>query len=211
MAPHVLDRNGFAKDWEWLRNIYGNVQYLDAGTGSKFRLARVQEVTGNALLKVLVLNEDGRSHAGQPVANHWPDDSLPYLGDGGLKTLYHDRAVHQETDGNGFTGFGLGVGSYIGDLEVGGPHTLWVLSPTLPSDGISGLGMLGGTNHDGMLSLTFQIVGGDEPEPPEPPEPETGQKQRVLDAAEAIAMARVAGDPCDVDAAGICLGIAGVL
>ena len=211
MAPRVFDRNGNKRDWVWLRDEYGYVQYHDAGTGDKFGLVEVRETTGNALLKVQVLNEDGDPHAGQPVANHWPDDSLPYLGDSGSLTLYHARAAHQDTDSNGFTGFGLGTGSYIKDLEVGGPHTVWVLSPTLPSDGISGLGMLGGTNHDGMLFLTFQIVSGDETEPPEPPEPETGQKQRVLEKVEAVADMRVGADPGDLDAAGIYLAIAAAL
>ena len=45
---------------------------------------------------------------------------------------------------------------------------MWVLSPSLKSDGLAGVGMLGGTNHEGPLSLTFQITNGD-PVTPEPP------------------------------------------
>ena len=72
-------------------------------------------------------------------------------------TLWETRAIHQFTDSNGYTGFGLGTGSYIKDVAEGGPHTIWVLSPSLSSDGLTGVGMLGGTNHRGPLSLVFQI------------------------------------------------------
>jgi hypothetical protein len=153
----------------WLRGKYGNVQFLDAGTGGKFELARVDETMGTALIKVLVLGENEQPAQGQPVANRWPDPSLPDLTGSGSQTLWHDRAHVQNTDANGMTGFGLGGGSYIADLSVGGPHTLWVLSPTRPSDGLSGVGMLGGTNHAGPLSLTFRVVDQDTPPTPAPP------------------------------------------
>ena len=153
----IFDKNGVQRDMAWLRQKYGNVQFLDAGPGKKFKLARVDETEGPAVIKVRVLNEQGLPQAGQPVANHWPDPALPDLRNAGLKTLWRDRAVHQPTDSAGFTGFGLGTGSYIGNLQEGGPHVVWVLSPSLASDGISGLGMLGGTVHEGPLFLTFQI------------------------------------------------------
>lgn len=156
MEPLVYDRNGVEKDMAWLRSKYGNVRYLDAGEGRKFRLVRVDETSGPAAIVVRVLDDDGSNQNGQPVANHWPDDSLPDLRGGGLQTLWQPRALVQKTEG-GHTGFGMGTGSYIGNLIEGGPHTLWVLSPSLPSDGLAGVGMLGGTNHDGPLSLVFQI------------------------------------------------------
>ena len=167
MPPEIYDKDGVRRDEAWLRQKYGNVQFLDAGAGPKFRLARVDETEGPAVLKVRLLDRQGQPHSSQPVANHWPDSSLPYLGNSGLKTLWRDRAIYQNTDSAGFTGFGLGTGSYIGNLQEGGPHTVWVLSPSLASDGISGLGMLGGTNHAGPLFITFQI--GEETSPPAPP------------------------------------------
>ncbi|HSN77343.1 MAG TPA: hypothetical protein VL334_19910 [Anaerolineae bacterium] len=45
-----------------------------------------------------------------------------------------------------------------------------MLSPSLASDGLSGVGMLGGTVHAGPLFLTYQ-VGEDSPTPPAPPTP----------------------------------------
>jgi hypothetical protein len=155
--PEVYDKNGVQRDMAWLRAKYGNVQFLNAGPGLKFRLARIEETEGPAVIKVRVINGAGFPHAGQPVANHWPDPSLPSLINAGLQTLWRDRAINQPTDSAGYTGFGLGTGSYISNLQEGGPHVLWVLSPSLRSDGISGVGMLGGTNHAGPLSLVFQI------------------------------------------------------
>lgn len=156
MDPKVYDRNGTEKDMAWLRSKYGNVRYLDAGAGEKFRLVRIDETEGPATIMVRVLDKDGSNQNGQPVANHWPDPTLPDLTAGGLQTLWEPRAISQRTEG-GHTGFGLGPGSYISSLVDGGPHTLWVLSPSLPSDGLAGVGMLGGTNHAGPLSLVFQI------------------------------------------------------
>lgn len=168
--PDVFDQRGQRQSWDWLRARFGNVQYLDGGNVAKFRLVRIDVTDGPALLKARVLNANDAPHVNQPVANHWPDPTLPDLRDAGLKTLWRDRAIHQNTDGAGFTGFGLGTGSYIGNLAEGGPHVVWVLSPSLPSDGISGLGMLGGTNHEGPLFLTFQIMDG-QPEPLPEPQP----------------------------------------
>lgn len=156
MAPRVYDVNGVERDMAWLRQKYGNVRFLDAGAGEKFRLVRVDETSGPAVIVVRVLNGQGDSITNQPVANHWPDPNLPSLSGGGLRTLWHPRAVVQRTEA-GHTGFGIGTGSYIRDLAEGGPHTVWVLSPSLRSDGLAGVGMLGGTNHDGPLSLVFQI------------------------------------------------------
>ena len=163
MPPEIYDKEGNRRDMAWLHSKFGNVQFLDAGAGRKFKLVRLDETEGPATLKVRVIDEQGLAKSSQPVANSWPDNSLPDLRNQGLKTLWKDRAVNQSTDGAGFTGFGLGTGSYIRDLAQGGPHTVWVLSPSLPSDGMSGIGMLGGTNHIGPLFLTFQISdeGGD--------------------------------------------------
>ena len=168
MTPDVYDKDGARRDWDWLRDRFGNVRFLDAGPGAKFRLARVDVTEGPATLKARVLDDQGAPHGGQPVANNWPDNTLPDLRNAGLMTLWKDRAVYQQTEPSGYTGFGIGPGSYIRDLAEGGPHTVWVLSPSLRSDGISGVGMLGGTNHEGPLFLTFQITNGD-PVTPEPP------------------------------------------
>ncbi|MCK4302640.1 MAG: hypothetical protein KAY24_00165 [Candidatus Eisenbacteria sp.] len=171
MTPRIYDWHGEERDMAWLQSKYGSVTYLDAGDTTKFALVRVDETTGPAVLKVRVIDENGHPHFAQPIANHWPDNSLPLVSPM-TKTLWECRACLKDTDGEGFAGFGLGSGSFIRDLEAGGPHTVWVLSPSLPSDGMSGIGMLGGTNHSGPLFLTFQIVPWVSPDPEPEPEPE---------------------------------------
>ena len=189
----IFDKNGVQRDMGWLRLKYGNVQFLNAGAGiTKFRLARVDETEGPAVIKVRVVAENGLPQSYQPVANHWPSNDLPDLRNAGLKTLWRDQAMNQQTDGAGFTGFGLGTGSYIRDLQEGGPHVVWVLSPSLPSDGLSGIGMLGGTNHAGPLFLTFQI--GDDETPASSLRElllRTGQKKQVIQFNPSAALQRV--------------------
>lgn len=179
MTVEVYDLTGTRRDMAWLRERYGNVQVLDAGSVRKFALTRIDVTTGNALLKVRVLSDTAQAQAGQPVANCWPDSTLTLLTGQGLQTVWQPRAAVQKTDTNGFTGYGLGTGSYIQDLAAGGPHTVWVLSPSLPSDGVSGLGMLGGTNHEGPLFLTFAIQ--DAAVEPEP-EPQPDQMLALMQA-----------------------------
>lgn len=171
--PDIFDAGGVQRDWAWLTGRYGNVRLLDAGDAPKFGLVRIDCTEAPATVTVRVLNADGTPKAGQPVALSWPslsapDQELPDLTGGGLKTLWSNRGSYQYTEASGYTGFGIGTGFYISNLATGGPGAAWVLSPTLPSDGLSGIGMLGGTNHEGPLSLVFQVVepgsgGGEEP------------------------------------------------
>ena len=168
MTPRIFDLTGAERDMDWLQAKYGNIQYLDAGNVPKFALTSIHEQTGWAVIRVLVLNAaDGPQYA-QPVINHWPDDNLQLLTGGGLVTLYHDRGLFLRTSLNGIVDFGFGGGSMIRDLATGGPHTLWIGSPSLPSDGIANVGWLGGTDHTGPLSFVFQVVDGDDPPPPPP-------------------------------------------
>jgi hypothetical protein len=165
MTLRIFDMNGQEKDFAWLRSKYGNVVLLDAGEVKKFELVRIDETQGVARINVRVLSESGQNVQAQPVANHWPDDTLPDLRQSQSLTLWHERAYLQATDASGSAGYDLGPGSYIVDLLTGGPHTLWVVSGSLPSDGLSGVGMLGGTHHHGPLSLTFQIMDESTPGP----------------------------------------------
>ena len=163
----IYDQHVNRKDFAWLCATFGNVQYLNAGIAKKFRLVRVDVTEGPAVLKVRIIDKQGAPYLDQPVAEYHngveQDKNAEDLrADPTLKTCHYTHALVQRTDHGGFTGFGLGPGSYIKELEVGGPHTVWVLSPSLPSDGLAGIGMLGGTNHIGPLFLTFQITEGED-------------------------------------------------
>ncbi len=169
MTTKIFDAAGVERDMPWLRGAYGNVT-IEQASGQRFALVEIRESDGPAVLFVRVLNEEGAAHAGQPVANHWPDavPALQDLSGGGLKTMPYPTACVQFVAGDGSTGFGLGGGSYITNPASGGPHTVWVLSPSLPSDVIRGLGWKAGTNHRGPMRLTFQITGDAGADYPEP-------------------------------------------
>lgn len=164
MSIQVIDMHGNERDLQWLRDTY-KVEVLDAGPGPKFKLVRVEEVEGPAVFMVQVRNREGGAQVSQPVANHWPGveaaENARDLRNSGLKSLWRNHAIVQTTNSNGDTGYGYGGGSVI--HQDGGPHTLWVLSPSLPSDGLARVGWLGGTNHRGPTRLTFQIVDAEQP------------------------------------------------
>jgi hypothetical protein len=167
--PVVLDLNGVIRDWAWLRAKYGNVSYLEATQYPKFRLLKVEEMEGPAIMMVTLFDEAGVPHSGQPVALSWPSLAQPSADlpaiPAGSKSCYTSRGVIQNTE-NGCTGFGLGGGSYIANPAAGGPYSVFVLSPSTFSDCLTGTGWLGGTNHMGPCRLTFQIVpAGSGPEP----------------------------------------------
>ena len=198
--PVVLDLNGTVRDWAWLRAKYGNVTYLEAAGYPKFQLIKVEEMEGPQTLIVNTEAENGSPHSGQPVALSWPSlagpsQDLPVI-PAGSKSCYTSRGVIQRTE-NGCTGFGLGGGSYISNPAVGGPYSVFVLSPSTYSDCLTGTGWLGGTNHMGPCRLTFRIVpAGVTPDPDPDPEPEPGGDddldllvQRIAAADERIAVA----------------------
>jgi len=172
--PVVVDLRGAVRDWAYLRAKYGNVTYLAAAGYPKFQLSVVEEMEGPQTLIVTLLNDKGVPHSGQPVVLSWPAlaqpaADLPVI-PAGAKSCYTPRGVIQQTE-NGCTGFGLGGGSYIREPAVGGPYSVFVLSPSVFSDCLTGTGWLGGTNHMGPCRLTFRLVPAAVGEPEPEPEP----------------------------------------
>lgn len=184
MGIQVIDIHGNERDLQWLQDTY-KVEVLNAGPGPKFQLIRVEEVEGPAVFMVQVRDRAGRAQVNQPVANHWPGvetaDNARDLRNADLQTLWRNHAIVQTTNSNGDTGYGYGGGSVI--RQDGGPHTLWVLSPSLPSDGLTRVGWLGGTNHRGPTRLTFQIMDAEQSGEDEGPEggDESGPTQPTAD------------------------------
>lgn len=163
----VFDLQGNRRDFEHLRQTYGNIRILDAGPDRKFKLVRIRETVGPSVIHVTVLDESGNPLVNQAVVNRWPDPNLPPVQ---AQTRWHDRGIVQKTDQRGLSGFGVGTGSYIRNLAEGGAHTLWVAANDLPSDGLTGVGMLGGTEHQGPFDITFQIARGETAQTEEPAE-----------------------------------------
>jgi hypothetical protein len=95
-----------------------------------------------------VRHADGTPSAGTTVVRYWPDaDPLdPALyGCNGLM-----QGVYGETKDTGEIGFGMGSGDYYWPPD-GGVSAIWV--GRMPSDCITGLGMVGGTNHRHLDSV----------------------------------------------------------
>jgi hypothetical protein len=148
----------------------------NAPAGGAFRLVRVDETVGPAVFIVNVRNEDGAPQRSQPVAQWWTgaesDERSTSLVGVGLQSVYHPRAIVEKTNDNGDIGFPYGAG---GVIHESGPYEFWVLSPSFPSDAVTGLGWLGGTDHACPGRLTFQIVDEiDVPDPDPVPDPEPG-------------------------------------
>ena len=160
--PRVYDKNGVEQDWQWLEPVYGKMvwflaEHLSPGE-NYFALVRIQEQHGNASVKVRTLDKEGNPMAGNHVAFHWADaPHQPH----GCESQPESNFIHQKTDGGGYSGFGLGRGSYYWPADNGGmavgPHKVWVCGGT-KSDMMSGIGMLKGTDHHGMTDLVFQLV-----------------------------------------------------
>jgi hypothetical protein len=168
----IYDKDGVKRDAAWLTGKYGNVRVQQAAPGLAFRLIAIFETEGPSVIKVEVRGESGGPHPTQPVANYYPNNDGIDLSGGGLKTLPYTKALMQRTDAAGVTGFGIANGSYYTPPDTGA-HTLWVLSPSLSSDVVSGIGMLPETEHMGPLHLVFQIKqAGEVPVDPEQPLPD---------------------------------------
>jgi hypothetical protein len=197
MTAKVYDSDGAEKSWEWLQATYGNVRVVAAADGPAFRLTALRISHAEAVLQASSHNADGTVRQGDHVCNTWPGIGLDQAhgvvdlrGDPSLRTVYQPIACVQSTDSNGVTGFGLGTGSYIQNLADGGPHSVWLASPSYPSDVVCGLGMLGGTNHWGPLRPEFTLTagdpgGGDDGGDPPPPPPDGTTVRAALATAEA--------------------------
>lgn len=183
-TPLVFDAAGTQRSWAWLQAKY-KCGMTDAPAGSAFRLVRVDETIGPAVFIVNVRDPDGLPQIVQPVAQWWPgaeaDERSKSLVGVGLQSVYHPRAIVEGTNDNGDIGFPYGAG---GVIHESGPYEFWVLSPSFPSDAVTGLGWLGGTDHACPGRLTFQIVDEiDVPDPDPVPDPEPG----VTDLAGVVA------------------------
>lgn len=158
MSTRVFDQRGQERTLDWLRSTFG-ARVVPGPVGKRFVLAEVRVTEGPASCVVRV-QEGDRPLASHAVAFSWPDapHDLTVPEAAAFKTRYKTRAAVQWTDAQGYTGFGLGGGSYIQNIAEGGPHAVWVLHHEYYSDALDGIGMLGGTDHVGPLRLVFALA-----------------------------------------------------
>ncbi len=166
--PKVFDQQGQERDWNWLIANFGAIQVHQAqvGAGKVYRLVRLQDVEGPAVQVVNVVDQAGRPLAGIRVVRHWPN--APQLPDWPPPvSRWRSQGVFGQTNANGDIGYGMGHGDYYFAPDAGA-SAVWVADPAGPSDLITGLGMLGGTEHR-HLDLYYRLV--EVEAPPQPPEP----------------------------------------
>ncbi|MGB9300988.1 MAG: cyclic nucleotide-binding domain-containing protein [Anaerolineae bacterium] len=136
----VFDMDGRPRDLDWANQKYGGwIEFAQPSGGACFRIVELRERSGPANVDVWLLDESGNPIPSMTLRFDWPGEE-----------------VLQTTNGEGKVGFALGMGSYIYDAHVGGPHTIRVICE-YPSDVARNWGHLAGTPHD-HLDIVFQLV-----------------------------------------------------
>jgi hypothetical protein len=136
----VYDCDDQPADATWLYETFGAVAWQPRDGA---RLVALRSREGPATLVIHV--EDG---AGDPLENvtvvrHWPD-APPLPAELQWDGTYN-RGVFGPTNGEGNIGFGMGFGDYYFPPGQSGASAVWIGGPA--SYLLTGLGMLGGTNH----------------------------------------------------------------
>lgn len=182
----VVDRDGNVREWLWLRQLFGRVDHLEAGTSPRFVLGEVQVTQGPAAIVVRVEDDHGAPLANTAVAFSWPDGPVDLAAPecAAFRSKWHQQCVVQWTDGDGYTGFGVGPGGCIRNLDEGGPHAVWVLHDRYESDCLDRIGWLGGTDH--LMPGRVRFIRGDAAVPEEPEEPPAGGWADVLAELRAV-------------------------
>lgn len=162
----VFDAQGQEREREWLwAEFGGEIGVWDESLRWRYGVQALRDSGPDApaALVVTVRDAAGKGLAGVRVGFYWPD--APLLSSG-------LRAVVGKTDGNGAVGFGLGRGAYYFPESGRGPHEVFLLDEADMSfsEVVSGLGMLGGTNH---RHVNVDFVRRDAQQDPDPePDPE---------------------------------------
>ena len=136
----VFDMDGQPRDLDWANQKYGGwIEFAQPSGGACFRVVELRERSGPANVDVWIRDESGNPIPNMTLRFDWPGEE-----------------VLQTTDTAGRVGFALGMGSYIYDAHVGGPHTIRVICE-YASDVARNWGHLAGTPHD-HLDVVFQLV-----------------------------------------------------
>lgn len=174
--PVVYDYSGNVSSMAWLTSEFGPVEVtrteLDSRAAYVFRIVALRAQCDYATLKVDVYDENWTPIPNVSVIRYWPD--APILPDFSDTTAsqWTTRGDVGYTDANGAVGFGMGLGDYYFVPDTGASK-VYVADFAGPSDLMSGLGMLGATNHC-HIDTVFQKISDTytppTPEPTDPPE-----------------------------------------
>lgn len=162
---------------------YYRITTLWVKTGHASFVSTVKDIKGQP-----VVNRQEELDLSKPHRAFWWADAPE------LDPLYpmdwEKRADVGGLDENGTGGSGLGSGAYTGYYEdpMEGPHRAWVRHPSIPSEQLVGIRMIGLTNHDHVDALWEEAeYEGDGPPPPTPEPGEILERlERILGDAEWI-------------------------
>jgi hypothetical protein len=167
--PKIFDQQNQEQDWNWLVVHFGpiSLERATASQGSAYRVVKFQDAEGAAVQIVNVKDQEDHPLAGLRVVRYWPDaPALPNWPP--PISMWHNQGVYGDTNVNGDIGYGMGHGDYY--FPPGsGASAVWVADQAGPSDLVSGLGMLGGTDHR-HIDVYYQLLPVSPPvEPPVKP------------------------------------------
>lgn len=180
--PIVRGPDGQIHDLAWLRQTYGaGIMFHQAAAPHRFALREVNVMTsGETILRVWVVDAAGRPAIGQPVTYSFPTLQDPSQDLAAIPNAYCSRWAPRgvlnknRADGSGRVEFEIGSNSWIRGGR--GPYAVWVLSPSIESDCLDGIGWQMATEHHGPCELVFEEInasgapdgGEDETPAPEP-------------------------------------------
>jgi hypothetical protein len=168
----IYDKAGNEQDWDWVEQKFGPVGIVCDEPDRPYGVSELREVEGPADLSVYVRDENGNLQEGVEVAFWWPDAPFDE-GAMGVHCSYR-RCVTGKTNHEGRTGLSMGSGSYYfpwahPERPTPGPHAVWLYGER-QSPVVTGLGMLGETEHI-HLDVTMTKKADVPPPPPPPPPP----------------------------------------
>lgn len=170
----VYDFDGNLKDWNWLKQNFGDVkirpieEMWQPQQGDRvYKVKYFRAKRGYTSCLINVRDRQGKPVVGETVIFGW--SSAEEHGYSNKGWNWTDNGVSGDTNSTGDVGPGMGTGAYYAPPD-GGPHWCWVWDH--PSEMVTGLGMIAGTFHDHVdVGYQEELYDNGEPPPEPPPEP----------------------------------------
>jgi hypothetical protein len=154
----ILDIDGQQRDWDWVQQEFGyelqRAPTLSAD-GKVFRLIELQEVEGSSLFVIQARNERNQGLSRYYAAFSWPDAPKDIKSFDNQDWHGLTRAAYGYPDALG--NWGMGLGSESKQPPGAGECAAFMLSSEIPSDVLSRVGPLDGTDYR-MLRPTFKLI-----------------------------------------------------
>ncbi len=151
--PGITVRDIYAnvRDWGWLQEVFGGVGTVEAANCPERTVYAVDTLweSHDVALRVTVLDGNGNRMPNVPVAFFGFEDAVDTPG--ACRPNAHVVYTNQDGEANMVMGWGS---AYI--PPNAGYHAVWVMD-SLPSDCVTGLGMVDYTEH-WHLNVTFRQV-----------------------------------------------------